>query len=84
MHWLFLSHLSGDEVQRHLDELSDIFLSHLSGDEERSADSRIDSQFLSHLSGDEEELYLKKLSYSKVWRVKYLNLPSVFYLIVTN
>ena len=80
----FLSHLSGDEELFDCLALLAFFLSHLSGDEDERKAVKAVKKFLSHLSGDEEELYLKKLSYSKVWRVKYLNLPSVFYLIVTN
>ncbi len=40
--------------------------------------------FLSHLCGEEEELYLKKLSYNKAWRVKHPILPSVFRPSVTD
>ena len=59
------------------------FLSHLCGDEENSLLIPMNAGFLSHLCGDEEELYLKKFSYNKAWRVKHPILPSVFNPIVT-
>ena len=49
----FLSHLSGDEVDKGGTSAPFIFLSHLSGDEERYIYKQIAFIFLSHLSGDE-------------------------------
>ena len=79
----FLSHLCGDEddVVKEVTRID--FLSHLCGDEGTGFDRLAFSFFLSHLCGDEEELYLKKFSYNKAWRVKHPILPSVFNPIVT-
>ncbi len=79
----FLSHLCGDEVTLLDDLSSQIFLSHLCGDEDAELLITAGVDILSHLCGDEEELYLKKFSYNKAWRVKHPILPSVFNPIVT-
>ena len=80
---VFLSHLSGDEDRLMTGNDYPSFLSHLSGDEAVCSKTNISNAFLSHLSGDEEELYLKKISYDKVWRAIYPILPSIFCLIIT-
>jgi len=50
---IFLSHLSGDEVQTIRQPINGQFLSHLSGDEEQYGRIEMLTDFLSHLSGDE-------------------------------
>ena len=49
----FLSHLSGDEVQKMYEAQPYHFLSHLSGDEVGLPAVPSTFKFLSHLSGDE-------------------------------
>ena len=53
LHFLFLSHLSGDEVAASGGQAGIAFLSHLSGDEVPLAITIAKVKFLSHLSGDE-------------------------------
>ena len=79
----FLSHLCGDEARLNDGSSVIVFLSHLCGDEGVIKFAMSYFFFLSHLCGDEEELYLKKFSYKKAWRVKHPILPSVFNPIVT-
>ena len=56
---IFLSHLSGDEVNYPPFAKFLIFLSHLSGDEVGRSPSGLSATFLSHLSGDEATFYTR-------------------------